>query len=183
MRRDGRWRAAVCEPEIPGGCEGDLAAGLRGSRMRGNMKRERYKTSILLVLALALVGILCYRAGRADGAGSGVPGSVSDPLITKSYLEERLSQVGGGRAAYFSKVTLARGEQLTLYAGSELMLYAGSAAVVGADGLVNLTTGELFKRGNSVVRYHLYLAPEDGCGISADGSVTVYVRGDYNKKN
>lgn len=149
------------------------------SRKGESVKKRDYKTFSLLVLALALVAILCYRAGRADGAGSGIPGSVSDPLITKSYLEERLSQVGGGKAAYFSKVTLARGEQLTLYAGGELMLYAGSGAVTGANGLVNLTTGELFKRGNSVVRYHLYLAPEDGCGISADTGATVYVRGDF----
>ncbi|MDE7326013.1 MAG: hypothetical protein K2N63_07045, partial [Lachnospiraceae bacterium] len=122
-----------------------------------------------------------YRAGRVDGAlGGGVPGSAGDPLITKSYLEERLAQVSGGTAA-FVKVTLLRGEGIVLYSGSELMLYSGSAAVTGADGLVNLTTGELFKRGNSTVRYNLYLAPADGCGIEADGNVTAYVRGNYRK--
>lgn len=147
------------------------------------MEKGKYRWAVLLVLLLAFVGSLCYRAGRADGAGNGVPGSVGDPLITKSYLEERLSEVGGGGSSCFVKVTLARGEELTLNPGSELMLYSGSAAVAGAAGLVNLTTGELFKRGNSVVRYHLYLAPEDGCGIVADANVTVYVCGTYNKKN
>ncbi len=147
------------------------------------MGKGKCRWAVLLVLVLALVGSLCYRAGRADGAGSGVPGSVGDPLITKSYLEERLSEVGGGSTSRFTKVTLTRGEEITLDAGSELVLYSGSAAVAGSAGLVNLTTGELFKRGNSVVRYHLYLAPEDGCGIAADTNVTAYVCGGYNKKN
>ncbi len=147
------------------------------------MKTGKYKKPVLLVLVLALVGSLCYRAGRAEGAGGGVPGSAGDPLVTRSYLEERLSETGGGSASRFSKVVLSRGEGLSLYSGSELILYSGSAAVTGAAGLVSLTTGELFKRGTSVVRYHLYLAPEDGCGILADAGVTVYVRGDYSKKN
>lgn len=146
------------------------------------MKTGKYKTPVFLVLMLALVGSLCYKAGRADGAGGGVPGSAGDPLITRSYLEERLSQAGGTSPRFF-KVVLSRGEELSLDSGSELMLYSGSAAVTGAAGLVSLTTGELFKRGNSVVRYHLYLAPEDGCGVYADSAVTVYVRGDYSKKN
>lgn len=144
------------------------------------MDRRKYKTMALWILALAVVGMICYRAGRVNGAANGVPGSVRDPLITKSYLEERLSELGGGSTG-FLKVVLARGEELTLYSGSELMLYSGSAAVTGAEGLVNMTTGELFKKGNSIVRYHLYLAPADGCGIAADGSVTVYIRGNYQK--
>lgn len=149
------------------------------------MGKGKYRRAVLLVLVLALVGSLCYRAGRADGAGSGVPGSVGDPLITKSYLEERLSEAGGGGgSSRFVKVTLSRGEELTLDMGSELMLYGGSAAVAGTAGFINLTTGELFKRGNSVVRYHLYLAPEDGCGITADTNATVvYICGGYTKKN
>lgn len=145
------------------------------------MNRRKYKAMAVWILALTVVGMLCYRAGRVNGAAGSVPGSVGDPLITKSYLEERLSELDGGGAG-FSKVVLARGEELSLYSGSELMLYSGSAAVAGTDGLVNMTTGELFKKGNSIVRYHLYLAPEDGCGISADGSVAVYIRGNYKKK-
>lgn len=146
------------------------------------MKSKNLGRIFAFAVILALVASLCYRAGRADGAsGGGVPGSAGDPLITRSYLEERLSQVQKGEAASFQKVTLTKGEELLLYAGSEMMLYSGSAAVRGADGLVNLTTGELFKKGNSTVRYHLYFAPADGSGIKADGNVTAYVRGNYWK--
>lgn len=144
------------------------------------MNRKKCGTMLVLILAFTIVGLLCYRAGRVDGAANGVPGSVSDPLITKSYLDERLSELDGTGGG-FVRVTLARGETLTLYSGSELMLYSGSAAVSGAEGLVSLTTGELFKKGNSVLRYNLYLAPSDGSGISADASATVYVRGSYKK--
>lgn len=146
------------------------------------MKNKNLGRIFAFAIVLAFVASLCYRAGRADGAsGGGVPGSAGDPLITRSYLEERLSQIQKGEAASFQKVTLTKGEELLLYAGSEMMLYGGSAAVRGADGLVNLTTGELFKKGNSTVRYHLYFAPADGSGIKADGNVTAYVRGNYWK--
>jgi hypothetical protein len=146
------------------------------------MKSKNLGQIFAFAVILALVASLCYRAGRADGAsGGGVPGSAGDPLITRSYLEERLSQIQKGEAASFQKVTLIKGEELALYAGSEMMLYSGNAAVRGADGLVNLTTGELFKKGNSTVRYHLYFAPVDGSGIKADSNVTVYVRGNYWK--
>ena len=146
------------------------------------MKGRKLPLALIFMLGLVLTGSLCYRAGRVEGAsGGGVPGSAGDPLITQSYLEERLKQVSGGTATGFVRVTLLRGEGIVLDSGSELMLYSGSAAVTGADGLVNLTTGELFKRGNSTVRYNLYLAPANGCGIEADGNVTAYIRGNYRK--
>ena len=146
------------------------------------MKNKNLGYICIFALILTFVASMCYRAGRADGAsGGGVPGSAGDPLITRSYLEERLSQIQKGEAASFQKITLRQGEELSLYTGSEMMLYDGSALVKGADGLVNLTTGELFKKGNSTVRYHLYFSPANGSGIQADGDVTVYVRGNYQK--
>ena len=55
------------------------------------MKGRKLTLALIFMLGLVLTGSLCYRAGRVEGAsGGGVPGSAGDPLITKSYLEERL---------------------------------------------------------------------------------------------
>lgn len=139
-----------------------------------------YKT-LLLLLALVACGVFLYRAGMVKGASGSVPGSVSDPLVTKSYLEQQLAQVSGGSGA-FLQVSLSKGDSVQLPAGSEVMIYSGNATVTGNDGLVNLTSGELFKSGNSLVRYNLYLSPSASSGLTASGSVIIFIRGSYTKK-
>lgn len=144
---------------------------------------ERWIKLALLTLALAVCGAAIYGAGMAKGASGAVPGSAGDPLITKSYLDERLSELAGGSAGgMFSRVTLSRGDRISVKGGGELMVYSGNAEVTGSDGLVNLTTGELFRDGNSAIKYHLYLSPADDSGIRASGNVTVFVRGGYTKQ-
>ena len=133
----------------------------------------------VFLIIFAAVGTIFYRAGLAKGASGGVAGSVSDPLITKSYLEEQLSKISTGS---FSKIVLSKGDQLTVNTGGQIVIYSGSAEVTGTDGLLNLTTGELFRSGNSAIRYHLYLSPADTSGIKASNSVTVFVWGGYSKK-
>ena len=148
------------------------------------MKKTRSNKIFLFsvfAIIFAVVGTIFYRAGLAKGASSGVAGSVSDPLITKSYLEEQLSKISGGSGS-FSRVILSKGDQLTINTGGQIVIYSGSAEVTGTDGLLNLTTGELFGSGNSAIRYHLYLSPSDASGIKASNSVTVFVWGGYSKK-
>ncbi len=135
----------------------------------------------VFLMIFAAAGTIFYRAGLAKGASGGVAGSVSDPLITKSYLEEQLSKISGGTGS-FSKIVLSKGDQLTVNTGGQIVIYSGSAEVTGTDGLLNLTTGELFRSGNSAIRYHLYLSPADTSGIKASNSVTVFVWGGYSKK-
>lgn len=134
-----------------------------------------------MVFLLAVCSIVLYRAGMVKGASAGTPGSASDPLVTKSYLEQQLAKLGGGSAA-FLQVSLSKGERLLLDCGSEAVLYSGNASVDGAEGLINLTTGELFRSGNSLVRYHLYLSPADSSGLTAAGNVVVFVQGGYTKR-
>lgn len=148
------------------------------------MKKIRLQNKwefLLTVLLLVMCGTFLYRAGVVKGASGAVPGSAGDPLVTKSYLEQQLSQLDGGSGT-FLQVSLAKGDKIVLAAGSEVMLYSGNASVTGSGGLVNLTTGELFKSGNSLVRYHLYLSPADSSGLTASGSVVVFIRGGYTKK-
>lgn len=149
--------------------------------MKIRIENRKIRKTILLVLVLMACGVLAYRAGMVKGASGSVPGSVSDPLVTKSYLEQQLAKVSGGSGA-FLQVSLSKGDSVQLAAGSEVMIYSGNATVTGNDGLVNLTSGELFKSGNSLVRYNLYLSPSGSSGLAASGAVVVFIRGSYTKK-
>lgn len=148
--------------------------------MKNNKIRIIKMAAALLVFVIG--GALIFHAGVARGASSAVPGSVSDPLITKSYLDSRLSEIGAGNgtAASFRQVLLSKGEAIVAQAGCEVMLYSGNAEI-SEGSLVNMTSGELFKNGNSVLRYHLHLAAEKGTKITAAGNVTLFVRGEYTK--
>ena len=151
--------------------------------MKKQTEQEKWKTG-QTILVLVICGIFLYRAGMVKGASNSVPGSVSDPLVTKSYLEQQLAEVSGGSggSGTFLQVSLSKGDSIQLASGSELMLYSGNATVTGSDGLVNLTAGELFKSGNSIVRYNLYLSPSGSSGLTASGNVVVFIRGSYTKK-
>lgn len=148
--------------------------------MKNIIKQKKWRVVLFLFL-LAAAGIILYRAGMVKGASAGLPGSVSDPLITKSYLEQQLAKLGGGSASFF-QISLSKGERLLLDCGSEVVLYSGSASVDGTEGLINLTTGELFRNGNSLVRYNLYLSPADSSGLTAAGNVVVFVQGGYTRR-
>jgi hypothetical protein len=146
------------------------------------------KKKLMIVI---VVGILCaglFRAGMVVGAASSEPGSEGDPLITQSYLESRLKEVGAGTSTgsdssdIYKKEVLDKNKELTVSAGGEIVLFSGNASVVGKNGLVNLSSGELFKTGNSAVKYNIYLSPASSSGMKASSSVTVFIKGSYSIK-
>lgn len=139
---------------------------------------SRRGRSCLAVFLLIIGGIALYHAGTVQGASNAQPGTVADPLVTKSYLEEQLAEVSGA----FVRVTLEKGEEIYLQAGSEAVIYDGSGTVLGVGGLMDLTNGELLRRENSMVKYHLYLSPSDASGFTAKSSTTVFVSGSYTVK-
>lgn len=147
------------------------------------MKNERCGISrrgkrCLAVFLLIIAGVALYHAGTVQGAASAQPGSVADPLVTKSYLEEQLSKVAGA----FVRVTLEKGQEIYLQAGSEALIYDGSGTVLGVGGLVDITTGELVRRENAMTKYHMYLSPSDASGFVAKAATTVFVSGSYTIK-
>lgn len=145
------------------------------------MKKRTIRMRIVVSVSLLLLGILIFNAGIKVGAASSEPGSAGDPLITKSYLDQRLSEFEPAKAA-FVKATVAKGKTLALAAGTELILYSGSGTVRGTGGLINLSSGELFQNGTSAVLYSLYFAPSSSAGIEAASAMTVFIRGTYQIK-
>lgn len=99
------------------------------------------------------------------------PGGASDPLITRSFLEE----------FYGWKVTkLTPGEEISLDLGGEAVLRSGRAWVAGSPngGLADLTAGQDLSDGTPVpVNHHLLSPASDGRGIRAESIVVLITRG------
>ena len=129
-------------------------------------------------MAIILVMSALY-GGKKVGAAQNTPGSAYDPLITQSYLEQRLAQT---EAAGFVKVDLAKNKILTLEVGSQIVVLTGTANAVGSNGLVDMTEGVLLAKDLSVMKYHLCVAPSAGSGIKATTACTVFVTGSYTVK-
>lgn len=124
--------------------------------------------------------ITAFLVIRTYGSEEGFPGSDGDPLITKSYLEKRLKETPLKEG--FRKVKIKKKAKLLLKEGSEILIYKGSGRVTGDEGLINVTQGVLFEKEHSLVKYHLFLAPSDNCGIIANDRVIAFVSGEYQIK-
>lgn len=152
------------------------------------MKRNKW-TARLISLALALVTLV------VAALAAGTQGTQSDPLVTLSYLNEKvlpgiLTQVDqkveeGTRElrekmekkgqAVFQTVEIEKGKTVTLTAGSQLLLRSGVSS--SSDGLLDLTTGETVW-GELAVN-HLYIASGDGQKVTVTEKATLMMLGSY----
>ena len=131
-------------------------------------------------IMLALSG--AFFLGKRVGASSGTPGSVNDPLITKSYLESRLADGGAASSsAGYKKVSVKKGATLSCNYGAVIVLYKGSAKVSDSGSLINITGGTVFNKGDTIAKYESYLVPENGCGVKADSDSIIFVLGEIKK--
>lgn len=136
---------------------------------------------ILTVIILTIAAFaVTFRAGVAVGAQNGVPGSVNDPLITKSYLDARLAEVGKSPAnsGGMTKLTLTKGDIVSGGEGTMFVLISGSAFASGSA-VVNITGGESLSDGMSISKYNTYLSVDSTGAIKADSSAVVFVSGSY----
>ena len=142
------------------------------------------KKIIIAVIAVALM-LAVFRTGMAFGAGSAVPGSQGDPLVTLSYLESRLAGISGGGTSVsssdggFSRVSLTKGQSLVISDGGELVVYSGNGTVLGTTGMLSLSDSQMFPAGTSAVLYAHFLGIGSASGVKASGDMTIYVKGGY----
>jgi hypothetical protein len=126
----------------------------------------------ILLFAAAFATVTAARA--ADGA----PGSESDPVVTKSYVDKRTAEAGGT----FVPVEVEAGGVIIGGAGAEIIVRSGAGTVVcpGIDGISDLTGGSDLTAGDRASANHLLLVPrDDGRGVAATTNLWVMVRGPY----
>ena len=130
------------------------------------------KNKFILIGAAVLTGTLLFCSGMQVGAATNEPGSAGDPLITLSYLEQRLEQTGNG----YQCLTLKKGENLSVSQGSQIILYTGTASVL--ENLIDITAGNLVSGDTRAEKYHSYLAPADGSGFTAETTCVIFLSGE-----
>ena len=150
---------------------------------------------------LALLAGVLILDSVAGADASKVPGSADDPVVTKSYVDQKIAELrgsigsgggtGGGSAGAVAKlevVTVPVGKTIYVQAGGELIVRTGKAVAVSSDanGLSDMTDGVDIPPGKPVGNNHLILFPRDGRGVRAaeDSKVDliVLVRGGYEVK-
>jgi len=149
--------------------------------VRGEFKLK-IKKFVYVGLIVVLVGFLWFY--RDSFAGTTEPGSQEDPLVTKSYVDSKISQVQGA-PQNLDIVYLKKFQSLILNAGTEVIVRTGKSSIIaGPDGLSDVTSGQDLKTGVTVPLNHLLITPRsDGRGIKAiSDTVIVMVRGKYTIK-
>ncbi|AOY74835.1 hypothetical protein [Clostridium formicaceticum] len=157
------------------------------------------KTSIfviVLIITLAIIAQFVY-------ANSREPGSSEDPIVTLSYVEQRIQQLKvyiddkassspspqpqpSEEPLTTSKIDivfLKIGERLIAEEGAEIILRGGTAVAIDSPsgGLANVTAGRDIQKNQSILPNHLHIVPKsDGRGVRAmDDHVILMVRGVY----
>ena len=128
----------------------------------------------------------------------GAAGSEDDPLVSKSYVDDKINQVleivNGGSVSLDSSGSMsASGASYTpVYAsvgqvvlggeGTEIILRSGKGNIyiTGADGIVDSTTGQNLTNGDTATKNHMMIVPrDDGRGVKVTEAAWFLIKGDY----
>ncbi|MHA6481322.1 hypothetical protein ACX1C1_05365 [Paenibacillus sp. strain BS8-2] len=157
------------------------------------MKQKVWKLAgaAVVVAAGVWVGMV---AGNPLAANSNAasPGTIEDPVVTKSYVDEQIAKLAGGgsvgngssgnngngsnggqtgsedgQSTKLEVVELPVGKTLMAPAGTEVVVRVGKAVAYSSDenGISDLTGGTDIKSGKDVPTNHLIWFPRDGRGI------------------
>jgi hypothetical protein len=148
---------------------------------------------VAAALLLLSAATLIYRPWHSDAETNSTPGSTDDPIVTKSYVDQKLAEIQGGSgtgtgtaaAGKLEVVTVPVDKRIIVQDGGELIVRSGKAIAYSADanGLSDMTDGLDIQPGKPVAANHLILFPRGGRGVQADpkqkNGLIVLVRGGY----
>lgn len=143
------------------------------------MKGRLYKYVVILVILVLVLGTISLTEATA--------GSTTDPLITLSYLEMRLSEFStqensGNGSALFEILNVHEGDVISLGASSEIILRAGIAKAFVSEkgGLADITIGRDIGMNENIPKNHLLICPlDDGRGFIFQSEAWIMVKGNY----
>jgi hypothetical protein len=162
----------------------------------GELYMKSYKNIIIGIVVV----VLTVGAAMTLEAEVTQPGSVDDPVVTKSYVDQAILQAvtaigtggaggGSGAAAKLEVVVMQPGQTLMAGAGTEFIVRTGRVLAVSNDqnGIPNVTAGKDIAAGLPIELNHLLVFPNDKRGIKGDPKskdvIYVMVRGSYTLLN
>lgn len=152
--------------------------------------KKTIRTVIIIVVVVLLWGISVYAASTY--------GTQSDPLVTLSYLTDKLTPdlmttvnsnissavsgvesavSSGGMTTNYELVSVPNGKTLTGNTGCEVLLRSGTMNA-STDGFVDSTGGDNLANGAALTQNHLYMMTGAN-SVTATSEATVLVRGSY----
>jgi len=143
----------------------------------------------LLILTLVTVMVVAVAAVVVIAAD---PGTQTDPLISKSYVDNVLKPeiyeyVDAKASEGFVVVNVPKGKTVICGAGTEMILRMGSAEVIGSarGGIADVTMGVDLADGIAVPSNHMLIVPlDDGRGVKIDANTEaiLMIKGKYTIK-
>ncbi len=158
------------------------------------MNVKRFSYSALIAAVIVAGGFGLYKTVYAD-ASTAAPGSTDDPIVTKSYVDQKIAELLGqgtgnggstgsgngsssgsageaenGQGDALEVVNVPFGKRIMVNGGGELVVRVGKAVAytTDANGLSDLTAGADLTNGKPVPLNHLILFPRDGRGVEPD---------------
>lgn len=160
----------------------------------GKFKKKQISIGVMLLIGLLFIGQAVY-------ANTKEPGSTEDPIVTLSYVEQRIEQLkfyidektsstppaqsneGAITGSKIDIVSLKTGERLIADEGTEIILRGGTAVAIDSPsgGLANVTAGKDIQNNQTISSNHLHIVPKsDGRGVKATNDyVILMIRGSY----
>ncbi|SHJ86211.1 hypothetical protein [Tepidibacter formicigenes] len=154
----------------------------------------------ILILVCSIIITTSYIVKASDYE----PGSSSDPVVTKSYVDMKIDQLAENVNDAIEKLTvnnkeenndnanisnneieivkLQEGQSIILESGSEIILRGGKATIIDSEqgGIADLTQGLDLRMDYEVPANHLLLIPRsDGRGVKALTNCILMVKGKY----
>lgn len=130
------------------------------------------------IVGLVLSAVLLFGAGIGVGAASSEPGSNTDPIVTKSYVDNQITDIK--QDGMYQEVTLASGKKLSCGAGTQVIVVSGEAKSTAA--MVDITDGSKMAKNKKISQNHSYLVTTKNTGIKATKNAKVFVIGTYSVK-
>ncbi len=168
------------------------------SDKRKDEREQVYKMRRKIMIIVTTVVVLALGAVVIIAA-TAEPGSSSDPVVTKSYVDQAIANAlngsgstgaSGGTSAYasasssaFEVVSVPSGKKVIAKSAAEIVLRSGTALAIGnaSNGISDMTDGADLSTNTSIKKNHLILIPRaDGRGIKATSDCYVMIRGDYS---
>ncbi len=144
-----------------------------------------------------ILGICLVFAGGI--AAFSEPGSTDDPVVTKSYIVDKVipeikayvderfgiaasEGMATARSDSYTVVNVSSGKTVLCEAGTELILRMGKGTIIATEkgGLADTTVGYDLANGTAMPSNHQLIVPvADGRGFRAETDVIVLVKGGY----
>ncbi len=151
------------------------------------------KRKFLVGLEVFAATAIAFAAVTAFGAA----GTEEDPLVSKSYVDDKINQVleivNGGSVsldgtvpavggASYEPVYASVGDVVLGGEGTELILRSGKGNIyiTGVDGIVDATTGQNLVNGHEAAKDHIMIVPRgDGRGVKVTEAAWFLIKGEY----